>query len=110
MDHSTESGTVARVGTVQKAHDFPVPTSSASCVMKMNGIDEDGVPFDCTFYLVGTAHVSAQSCNDVAQVIRIVQPDVIFLEICHERQSMLHMKASSLLKVGMGMVLWSLVN
>jgi len=36
-------------------------------------------------YLIGTAHISEQSAQQVKDVIRHVQPDVVFLELCHER-------------------------
>jgi len=42
-----------------------------------------------TIYIVGTAHVSLESVKEVRQVIRFVKPDVVFLELCHERQSVL---------------------
>ena len=36
----------------------------------------DGRPHICEFHIVGTAHVSKESCRDVEKVIRRVQPDV----------------------------------
>lgn len=42
------------------------------------------------FYIVGTAHVSKQSCLDVSRVIRRVQPDACFLELCPERAHLLN--------------------
>ena len=30
----------------------------------------------CEFYLIGTAHVSANSCEDVRRVIQLVRPEV----------------------------------
>jgi len=40
-------------------------------------------------YLVGTAHVSNKSAEDVAKVIRIVRPDTIVLELCNARAGLL---------------------
>jgi hypothetical protein len=40
-------------------------------------------------YVVGTAHVSDQSAQDVVQVIRTVQPDTICLELCQLRLNVL---------------------
>ncbi|SVE13773.1 uncharacterized protein METZ01_LOCUS466627, partial [marine metagenome] len=37
------------------------------------------------YYLVGTAHVSAQSITDVEQVIREVRPDSVCVELCKAR-------------------------
>lgn len=31
---------------------------------------------ECEFHILGTAHVSSESCNDVRKVIRKVKPDV----------------------------------
>jgi len=40
-------------------------------------------------YLIGTAHVSAKSAEDVAKVIRAVRPDTIVLELCNSRAGLL---------------------
>ena len=52
--------------------DLPVPT----CVLKCR---EPGNPFgpEQTFYVLGTAHVSSASCQDVEKLIRAVQPQVL---------------------------------
>lgn len=44
---------------------------------------------DRTIYLVGTAHVSAQSAADVVHVIRSVRPDAICFELCRLRLNVL---------------------
>ncbi|XP_028815144.1 traB domain-containing protein [Denticeps clupeoides] len=49
-------------------------------------------------YLVGTAHFSDSSKNDVATTIRAVQPDVVVVELCQYRVSMLKMDETTLLK------------
>jgi len=38
-----------------------------------------------TFYIVGTAHVSEASAEEVRQVIAAVQPDTVCLELCNTR-------------------------
>ncbi|CAI0460679.1 unnamed protein product [Linum tenue] len=43
----------------------------------------------CDVYLVGTAHVSEESCREVEVVIRHLKPEVVFLELCASRVSML---------------------
>eukprot|EP01130_Rhizamoeba_saxonica_P012707 TRINITY_DN5391_c0_g1_i1.p1 TRINITY_DN5391_c0_g1~~TRINITY_DN5391_c0_g1_i1.p1 ORF type:complete len:232 (-),score=63.43 TRINITY_DN5391_c0_g1_i1:248-943(-) len=40
-------------------------------------------------YICGTAHVSEQSASDVAEVIRLVQPDSVVLELCKSRVGLL---------------------
>uniref|UniRef100_A0A061QT92 TraB family protein n=1 Tax=Tetraselmis sp. GSL018 TaxID=582737 RepID=A0A061QT92_9CHLO len=40
-------------------------------------------------FIVGTSHVSECSADEVRDVIRRVKPDVVFLELCRERASIL---------------------
>ena len=47
---------------------------------------------ECVYYILGTAHVSRKSCDDTAELIRKVQPDLVFVELCPERQPILQMK------------------
>ncbi len=35
-------------------------------------------------YLVGTAHFSKESCEDVSLVIQAVQPDIVMVELCKQ--------------------------
>ncbi|TRY85230.1 hypothetical protein DNTS_009268, partial [Danionella cerebrum] len=49
-------------------------------------------------YLVGTAHFSDSSKKDVATTIQAVQPDVVVVELCQYRVSMLKMDEKTLLK------------
>lgn len=43
----------------------------------------------CEVYLVGTAHVSQESCQEVEAVIRFLKPQVVFLELCSSRMAVL---------------------
>jgi len=43
----------------------------------------------CNVYLVGTAHVSLESCREVQAVIHFLKPQVVFLELCPSRVAML---------------------
>ncbi|KAK9806486.1 hypothetical protein WJX73_002146 [Symbiochloris irregularis] len=43
-----------------------------------------------SFYLVGTAHVSKKSCQDVEKVIRTIKPQIVVLELCSERKQLLY--------------------
>ena len=47
---------------------------------------------ECVFYILGTAHVSRESCNDTARLITAVQPDLVLVELCPERQPILQME------------------
>uniref|UniRef100_A0A3P8VKF8 TraB domain containing n=2 Tax=Cynoglossus semilaevis TaxID=244447 RepID=A0A3P8VKF8_CYNSE len=55
-------------------------------------------PDGSMLYLVGTAHFSDSSKKDVATTIRAVQPDVVVVELCQYRVSMLKMDETTLLK------------
>ncbi|XP_072923093.1 traB domain-containing protein-like [Hemitrygon akajei] len=48
-------------------------------------VTEDG----CKVYLVGTIHYSRKSIMDVKQVIQMVQPDAVVVELCKQRESLL---------------------
>jgi hypothetical protein len=43
----------------------------------------------CIVRIVGTAHVSKDSCKEVEDVIRHVKPQVVFLELCTSRVAIL---------------------
>ncbi|KAK6919394.1 TraB/PrgY/GumN family [Dillenia turbinata] len=43
----------------------------------------------CDVYLVGTAHVSQDSCREVEAVISSLKPQVVFLELCSSRIAVL---------------------
>ncbi|KAF6159453.1 hypothetical protein GIB67_032224, partial [Kingdonia uniflora] len=43
----------------------------------------------CVVYLVGTAHVSTESCREVKAVISYLKPQVVFLELCSSRVGIL---------------------
>lgn len=53
---------------------------------------EDPEHGQCVYYILGTAHVSKESCKDTATLIRTVNPDVVFVELCAERQAVLHVE------------------
>ena len=46
------------------------------------------------FFVVGTAHVSRASCDDVAAAITALRPQVVLVELCSERSAMLRSDAS----------------
>ncbi|XP_019749597.1 traB domain-containing protein [Hippocampus comes] len=55
-------------------------------------------PDGSLLYLVGTAHFSDSSKRDVASTIRAVQPDVVVVELCQYRVSMLKLDENTLLR------------
>ena len=64
--------------------DLPVP----ACVLKCR---EPGNPFgpEQTFYVLGTAHISSASCQDVEKLIRAVQPQVGCIPVRLEKSVLL---------------------
>ena len=49
-------------------------------------------------YLVGTAHFSKESCEDVRNVIHAVQPDIVVIELCKARTNMLQLDEETILE------------
>ncbi|XP_045470598.1 traB domain-containing protein [Harmonia axyridis] len=49
-------------------------------------------------YIVGTAHFSKESQEDVEKVIQHVQPDIVILELCSSRLNILNLDEESILK------------
>ena len=58
------------------AADLAVPLPSGATVVELEGK---------SVYIVGTAHVSAQSVQDVRAAIAAVRPDVVAIELCEPR-------------------------
>nr|XP_022295851.1 traB domain-containing protein-like [Crassostrea virginica] len=49
-------------------------------------------------YVVGTAHFSAESLNDVTKVIQATQPDVVSVELCMDRIKILQLDEDTVLR------------
>ena len=43
----------------------------------------------CELYLLGTAHVSKDSSQDAKLLMEAIKPDVLFVELCHQRLAIL---------------------
>ncbi|XP_059282416.1 uncharacterized protein LOC132036169 [Lycium ferocissimum] len=65
---------------------LPVELSRNVMTLTCESSAEGGV---CDVYVVGTAHVSLDSCKDVEAVISFLKPQVVFLEICSGRVAIL---------------------
>lgn len=82
-DSSEESANVGAFGQRQSSlqqPEEPDPMDSLpSCCTVLTCNDPQDFGREQTFYLVGTAHVSTQSCEDVKRVIRLVKPEVLEL-------------------------------
>jgi pheromone shutdown protein TraB len=53
------------------------------------GEDAFSTGSDVEVFLLGTAHISKDSSRDVRQLLESVEPDAIFLELCHQRLNLL---------------------
>ncbi|XP_028808378.1 traB domain-containing protein [Neltuma alba] len=65
---------------------LPEELSRNVIVLTCESSAEDAV---CDVYLVGTAHVSQESCREVQAIINFLKPQVVFLELCSSRVSVL---------------------
>uniref|UniRef100_A0A2P2K0C8 TraB domain-containing protein n=1 Tax=Rhizophora mucronata TaxID=61149 RepID=A0A2P2K0C8_RHIMU len=66
--------------------ELPRELSSSVTVLSCESTAENGT---CDVYLVGTAHVSQESCIEVQAVINSLKPQVVFLELCSSRVAVL---------------------
>eukprot|EP00268_Persea_americana_P017869 TRINITY_DN18714_c0_g1_i6.p1 TRINITY_DN18714_c0_g1~~TRINITY_DN18714_c0_g1_i6.p1 ORF type:complete len:428 (+),score=67.16 TRINITY_DN18714_c0_g1_i6:85-1368(+) len=65
---------------------LPEELSKSVVFLECESTAESGT---CHVYLVGTAHVSEESCREVQAVIRYLKPQVVFLELCSGRVAIL---------------------
>ncbi|KAM7274445.1 hypothetical protein ACFE04_016311 [Oxalis oulophora] len=60
----------------------------------------------CQVYLVGTAHVSQDSCREVEAVIDFLKPEVVFLELCASRVKVLTPQSLKIPTMGEMLDMW----
>lgn len=51
-------------------------------------------------YVLGVSHVSRESCDEAAELIAAVRPDVVVLELCKDRLRLLLDQVSLFLNAG----------
>ncbi|KAF8049751.1 hypothetical protein N665_2124s0004 [Sinapis alba] len=51
--------------------------------------ESNGESGSCDVYLIGTAHVSKESCREVKAIISFLKPEAVFVELCSSRVSIL---------------------
>lgn len=61
---------------------LPEELSRSVMTLSCESSAEGGI---CDVYLVGTAHVSQESCQEVQAVINFLKPQAVFLELCSSR-------------------------
>ncbi|GMG98671.1 hypothetical protein Nepgr_000511 [Nepenthes gracilis] len=67
-----------------------LPEELSSNVVVLSCESTDGGT--CDVYLVGTAHVSQESCREVQAIISFLKPQVVFLELCSSRVAILTLR------------------
>ncbi|CAH8380816.1 unnamed protein product [Eruca vesicaria subsp. sativa] len=65
-----------------------LPEEYAKSVMVLT-CDSKAEGGSCDVYLIGTAHVSEESCREVEAVVSYMKPEVVFVELCASRLSIL---------------------
>ncbi|KAF9663283.1 hypothetical protein SADUNF_Sadunf17G0022900 [Salix dunnii] len=60
----------------------------------------------CVVHLVGTAHVSQESCREVQAVISYLKPQVVFLELCASRVAVLSPQNLKVPTIGEMIEMW----
>ncbi|KAI4322557.1 hypothetical protein L6164_022238 [Bauhinia variegata] len=65
---------------------LPEELSRSVVTLTCESTAEGGV---CDVYVVGTAHVSEESCREVQAIINFLKPQVVFLELCSSRVTVL---------------------
>ncbi|KAH8273111.1 hypothetical protein KR018_001364 [Drosophila ironensis] len=94
------------VENVQPAIDQPQTKREIKIYDTIEEFDENlpstvtllNTPFGSKVYLVGTAHFSEESQDDVSYVIRNVRPDVVMVELCPSRIHILKLDEKTLLE------------
>ena len=86
----------AEVSLFQAAHGLTTPImltegsryslkSLTPCVKEHHSLHEDICAMHTQIYLVGTAHVSKNSAEEVRELINIVKPSTVMVELCRKR-------------------------
>uniref|UniRef100_A0A0B6ZQ05 TraB domain-containing protein n=1 Tax=Arion vulgaris TaxID=1028688 RepID=A0A0B6ZQ05_9EUPU len=71
-----------------------VPVSMSDLPETVTLLERDG----CLVYVVGTAHFSKESQDDVSRVIQATKPHVIMVELCQSRVNILKMDEAKILE------------
>ncbi|XP_047495838.1 uncharacterized protein LOC125043649 [Penaeus chinensis] len=82
---------------------LPVPLASTpsripSSVQLPETVSRLDTPFGSSVFLVGTAHFSRESQEDVATTIRTVKPDIVVVELCKARTAILQLDEETILQ------------
>ncbi|KAL6975722.1 hypothetical protein U1Q18_024517 [Sarracenia purpurea var. burkii] len=85
-DDSGEDGSTDAGPRGDQRKVLPEELSRSVMMLSCESSAEGGI---CDVYLVGTAHVSQESCQEVEAVISFLKPQAVFLELCSSRLGVL---------------------
>lgn len=91
----SEQGHESTLNGSVSLEDLPQPLA----VLEYAHPSGEGGP-SCRVLVLGTAHVSAQSCKDAQALIERTKPQVVMLELCAERKPMLAQQQVKVCSVG----------
>ncbi|KAK3871817.1 hypothetical protein Pcinc_023066 [Petrolisthes cinctipes] len=74
------------------------PSRVPSSVVLPETVTRLDTPHGSAVFLVGTAHFSRQSQDDVAETIRTVKPDIVVVELCKARTAILQLDEETILQ------------
>ncbi|KAL8228452.1 hypothetical protein R6Q57_016036 [Mikania cordata] len=100
-----EESLEANVNGVGGEHREVLPEELSRSVVKLS-CESSAEGGNCDVYLVGTAHVSMESCQEVEAVISFLKPEVVFLELCSNRVAVLTPQNLKVPTVGEMLELW----
>ncbi|XP_039029525.1 traB domain-containing protein-like [Hibiscus syriacus] len=84
-NNDDDVSTIDRSGSLER-RELPEDLLRSVIILSCESSSEGG---NCDVYLVGTAHVSMESCREVQAVISCLKPQVVFLELCPSRVAVL---------------------
>ncbi|RID48985.1 hypothetical protein BRARA_I05456 [Brassica rapa] len=90
-EHKEDSDSVASGGDGDgecSSAKVELPEELAKSVVILT-CDSNGESGSCDVYLIGTAHVSKESCREVKEIINFLKPEAVFVELCSSRVSIL---------------------
>ncbi|KAI3895025.1 hypothetical protein MKX03_031262 [Papaver bracteatum] len=86
VEHEDLGSAAAATPSMGIERDLPEALLKNVVVLECESSAEGG---SCKIHLVGTAHVSQESCEQVQAIVGHLKPQVVFLELCANRLSML---------------------
>ncbi|KAF0927073.1 hypothetical protein E2562_029832 [Oryza meyeriana var. granulata] len=84
-----DAGAGMAAGGEEVRRELPEELAKGVVCLECETSPEAGAGGTCRVYVVGTAHVSQESCDQVKAVIDYLKPQAVFLELCASRVAIL---------------------